>query len=281
MKTPLSALKKSVKIEELLGLPPAENAAEYYIKSPFRNERTPSFKINPDLNTWYDFGEGIGGSNIDLVMKLKDCTAGEAIKILRNGNFPIANIGACGYSGAVRKASQNGVKLHKIKDFGNNEAIVDYICGERKIAYGVAERWLKEVYYYTGDKHRFGAGFGNDGGGYEIRSKYFKGCIGNKSVTTIRRDDAKVVIFEGFMDFLSALTYYGLTEPNNDVIVLNTLAHATNIDLSNYEEIRLFLDNDNAGQNAAKMLAKKYNAKDYSYLYDGYKDFNEMLIATK
>ncbi len=281
MKTPLSVLKKSVTIEEILGLPPVGDASEYYIKSPFRSEKTPSFKINPRLNTWYDFGMGDGGSNVDLVMHLRGCTAGEAIKILRNGNFPIVSAYENGSSGGVRKTTQSSVRLHEIKDFGNNKAIADYICGERKIAYGVAERWLKEVYYYTGDKHRFGAGFGNDGGGYEIRSKYFKGCIGRKSVTTIAKNSAKVAVFEGFIDFLSALTYYGLAEPSNDVIVLNSLSLLEKVDLSSYEEIRLFLDNDNAGQNAAKMLAKKYNAKDYSYIYDGYKDFNEMLIATK
>jgi len=281
MKSPISTLKKSVKIEGILGLPPAETTAEYYIRSPFRSEKTPSFKINPKLNTWYDFGEGIGGSNIDLVMKLKDCTAGEAVKILRKGDFPIVSVCGNGNNGSVRKTTQNSVRLHEIKEFGNNKAIADYICGERKIAHAVAKRWLNEVYYYTGDKHRFGAGFGNDKGGWEIRSKYFKGCVGGKSVTTIRKGNGKVAIFEGFLDFLSALSFYGITEPSNDVIVLNTLALCERLDLSNYEEVRLFLDNDEAGRKASQMLTEKYGAKDYSYLYDGYKDFNEMLVAAR
>jgi len=38
--------------------------------SPFREEKTPSFKINTHLNRWYDFGEGTGGSIIDLFMAL-------------------------------------------------------------------------------------------------------------------------------------------------------------------------------------------------------------------
>lgn len=36
--------------------------------SPFRSEATPSFKVNPIANLWYDFGEGRGGDVIDLVM---------------------------------------------------------------------------------------------------------------------------------------------------------------------------------------------------------------------
>ncbi len=281
MKSPISTLKKSVKIEELLGFPPTNCTSEYYIKSPFRAEKTPSFKINPRLNTWYDFGAGIGGSNIDLVMCLRNCTAGEAVKILRKGDFPIVSVCGNGNSGGARKAPQSSVRLHEIKDFGNNKAITEYVCGERKIARKVAERWLSEVYYYTGDKHRFGAGFANDKGGWEIRSKYFKGCVGGKAITTIRKGNGKVAIFEGFMDFLSALTFYGITEPSNDVIVLNTLALCEKLDLSNYEEVRLFLDRDEAGRKATGMLIEKYGAKDYSHLYKDFKDFNEMLIATK
>lgn len=281
MKTPISVLKKSVKIEDILGLPPATTASEYYIKSPFRAERTPSFKINPRLNTWYDFGGGVGGSNIDLVMKLKDCAAGEAIAILRSGDFPIVSAYENGNSGGVRKTARNSVRLHEIKEFGNNKAITEYVCGERKIAHAVAKRWLNEVYYYTGDKHRFSAGFGNDKGGWEIRSKYFKGCVGGKAIATIRKGNCKVAIFEGFVDFLSALTFYGVTEPNNDVIVLNSLSLLEKVDLSNYEEARLFLDRDEAGRKATGMLIEKHGAKDYSHIYDGYKDFNEMLVATR
>lgn len=29
--------------------------------SPFRSESKPSFKVNVEINLWYDFGEGIGG----------------------------------------------------------------------------------------------------------------------------------------------------------------------------------------------------------------------------
>jgi DNA primase len=39
--------------------------------SPFRpNERTPSFKIDPVKNLWFDFGSGEGGTIIDFVQKL-------------------------------------------------------------------------------------------------------------------------------------------------------------------------------------------------------------------
>lgn len=52
--------------------------------APWRNERTPSLVIYPQTNSWCDFGEGqIGGSNIDFIMKLNDCSVGEAINLLK------------------------------------------------------------------------------------------------------------------------------------------------------------------------------------------------------
>ena len=53
-------------------------------RSPFREESTPSFKVDYRANLWYDFGCGEGGSIIDLVMKLHGCTLSQAIGLLDN-----------------------------------------------------------------------------------------------------------------------------------------------------------------------------------------------------
>lgn len=53
----------------------------YY--APWREERTPSLVIYPKTNSWYDFGEHIGGSGIDFVMKIENCKFIEAVKIMR------------------------------------------------------------------------------------------------------------------------------------------------------------------------------------------------------
>jgi len=50
-----------------------------------RDERTPSCKYYADKNRWHDFGTGEGGTVIDLVMKLYDCSFKEAIKKLSTG----------------------------------------------------------------------------------------------------------------------------------------------------------------------------------------------------
>lgn len=59
---------------------------EYYgygmYLSPYRNEQHPSFKVDYRKNLWWDFGAHEGGSIIDLVMKMRNCSDIEAIKLL-------------------------------------------------------------------------------------------------------------------------------------------------------------------------------------------------------
>ena len=48
--------------------------------SPFRPDTEPSFKVDYRQNLWYDFGTGEGGTMVDLVMKLHQCTFAEAMQ---------------------------------------------------------------------------------------------------------------------------------------------------------------------------------------------------------
>src|SRR5690606_37779226 len=61
-----------------LGLQPYEiKGINFWYYSPFREEKTPSFKINRKLNRSFDFGEGVGGNLIDFAIRYRDCTIGE------------------------------------------------------------------------------------------------------------------------------------------------------------------------------------------------------------
>ena len=54
----------------------------YVAKSPFRNERTPSFSISPEKQMWYDFGSSEGGDVISLVEKTENMSFLEAVEFL-------------------------------------------------------------------------------------------------------------------------------------------------------------------------------------------------------
>src|SRR4051794_4548518 len=61
-----------------LGFEPTRISGQHYwYLSPFRDERTASFKVNRALNKWYDFGEGRGGSLIDFGILYFNCTVSE------------------------------------------------------------------------------------------------------------------------------------------------------------------------------------------------------------
>ena len=57
---------KRIPIEDFLARlghhPVQRRANAVWYRSPYREEKTPSFKVNPEKNLWYDFGEGKGGN---------------------------------------------------------------------------------------------------------------------------------------------------------------------------------------------------------------------------
>lgn len=93
---------------------------------------------------------------------------------------------------------------------------------------------------------------------------------------------SECAVFEGFIDYLSALTL-GLI-PGYDAIVLNSV---TNVNkaitvLRDYSDIRCFLDNDDAGETALQRLTAVpgKHITDCSHRYNGYNDLNDYLVAT-
>ena len=63
-----------------LGARPGNHKNTYH--SPFREDRDASLHIDPERNVWFDHGAGIGGGNVDLVMKCRGCTAREAAEYI-------------------------------------------------------------------------------------------------------------------------------------------------------------------------------------------------------
>ena len=163
--------------------------------------------------------------------------------------------------------------------------IRDRYLAERGIPYAIASRHCCSLNYGVRGKRYFAVGFPNMAGGYEVRSRYFKGCIPPKDMSLVMAKEIpadECLVFEGFMDFLSAVTL-GVTG-NADCLVLNSVANVEKAAglLDGYGRIGCFLDRDEAGRRTLDALAKRYGARvaDRSSLYGGCKDLNEYLQQT-
>jgi len=251
---------------------------EVWICSPLHEEQTPSFKINTVKNIWYDHAQGIGGNILDLVMQLNNCELSQALKILEQGNSSFSFSPAESRGALVKEETTKETIIKKIQDL-QNPAFVDYLHSRKIHNFSL----LKEIYYSQDDKNYFAIAFKNDSEGFETRNAYFKGCIGSKDITTIKGTrNNNLSVFEGFMDYLSALQHFKITEFQNDVIILNSTANKFKINDLLYSEvysnIYLFLDNDKSGIEAKQYLYDINNkCVDCSNIYDGFKDFNEFL----
>ena len=66
--------------------PVRKTEKEAWFLSPFRSETQASFKVSLKKNYWIDFGTFEGGSTIDLIMKMENCSVKEALERL-SGNM--------------------------------------------------------------------------------------------------------------------------------------------------------------------------------------------------
>ena len=174
----------------------------------------------------------------------------------------------------------------------SSPALLSYLR-QRGINTELAKRECYEVRYQTDGKPYFAVGFPNRSGGYEIRNKFFKGCIAPKDITHIRQEQTKETcyIFEGFMDYLSFLTLRLERCPDRpeldgqDYIVLNSTSNLSKAihPLGDYERIHCFLDNDKAGMEAVQELREEYGMRirDASHIYGGYNDLNDFLCSKR
>ena len=174
----------------------------------------------------------------------------------------------------------------------SSPALFSYLR-ERGINTELAKRECREVHYLTDGKPYFAVGFPNRSGGYEIRNKFFKGCIAPKDITHIRQTEPgeTCCLFEGFMDYLSFLTLRQAGHPDRpaldgqDYIVLNSVSNLSKALrlLGNYKRIHCFLDNDRAGLEALREIQREYGSRvrDASPVYSGYKDLNDYLNGKK
>jgi hypothetical protein len=274
-----------------LGINPAKDHSHYGMyHSPFREDHDASMKVDYPKNLWIDYGTNEGGTLIDLVMKMEHCSLHEAISKLEQkyhstdvGTYKRSSNPTSSFSfhrgkpDSVKKAPDPSITIMNVQPI-SNPALIEYL-NERRINIDIALIHCREVHYSVNGKPYYAVGFENDKGGYELRSKYFKGCT-SKDITSIKRNKNHCVLFEGFMDYLSFLILLKQQNAPVDVIVLNSLSNLVKVKstLTAYKGIFTFFDNDQAGKKAGQEIQSACNnVNDLSYSYVGRKDLNEYL----
>jgi 5S rRNA maturation endonuclease (ribonuclease M5) len=234
-------------------------------------------KVDYDKNLWIDYGSNEGGTLIDLVMRIEKCTNGRAMQLLEQYLSGKYSFSFQGNNTPDRRKTEPTIHITGVTPI-TSQALIDYLH-ERKINIDIAKQHCKEISYSVNAKSYFAIGFPNDFGGYELRSKYFKGCT-SKDITSQRAGLDSCLLFEGFMDYLSFLTMKNLQRSPASVIVLNSLSNLPKVinTLAEYKSVALFLDNDEAGKRAVQNLRSICKeVLDMSTHYGKHKDLNDYL----
>ncbi len=255
---------------------------ELWYRAPYRSERTPSFRVNVEKQLWYDFGLGKGGDIFTLAgefLQSDDFMA--QVKFIAKAT----NMTVIGCKKPAYLPKQVEPVFEDVESVPLLRSPLTESLEERGVPYDVASRYCCRLNYGVRGKRYFAVGFPNMAGGYELRSRYFKGCVPPKSISLIKAEDTTADVcslFEGFMDFLSAVTF-GMAK-GCDCLVLNSVANVEKAMkyLDGYGRIDCCLDHDEAGRRTLATLKERYGecAFDRSALYNSCKDLNEFLQQT-
>ena len=265
--------------------------------SPFRDERTPSFHIDEAKNTWYDYGTSEGGNLFDFVCKFVNITRGEVYDWLASFRHMVPE---SEYKTLIalmleRKPHSSRIVIDSASHHFTRRKLVEY-AADRAVSKEVLEKYCEEIVYHVDsapDRKFYAIGFKNNSGGYVLRSSISKRCS-SSDITTLGSDgemtqDAtcdKVLVFEGFMDFLSWITDVKQQTPQYDCCILNSVSNIARALpwIMEHRNIAAFMDNDDAGRETLQKImdsasegAHDVCVYDMSRLYEGYNDLNEKL----
>ena len=258
--------------------PTKQKGNALWYSAPYRTERTPSFKVDTAKNVWFDFGTGKGGDIFDLAGEF--IGSGDfllrAAFIAKSGMSPLPVMEQLQRS-EKKEAVFEGIWVRPLQD----AKLLSYLK-ERGILANIAIPNCEEVRYRVHGKRYYAIGFRNMGGGLELRNRFFKGCIPPKDISLKRNGSDICSVFEGFMDYLSAMQLGTIA---SDWLVLNSVSNVEKAvrALRGYERIDCFLDNDEAGRRTFQRLYDCFGDKaiDRSSLYADHKDLNDYLLSQR
>lgn len=296
IKTAKQHFKIERHLQQLGHRPEKVSGDSVWFKSPFRDEKTASFKVHREKNIWYDHGMGDGGDSIKFVKVLyKLPNISETLRKMNEltGKSNVNQTPPPRQPATDRQPKEKRPKV-EITSIGpiQHPRLVEYVR-QRGIGLGLASNYLKEIHYKVGEKKYFALSFANDtglqtGAGFAVRNEHFKGNLGPMDLRTIPGDSRSkdVAVFEGVFDFLSHRELLTTDDLNPTAIVLNSASMKQKalerIRSLRPEHVQLYLDHDKAGRDLVEFFRSELSGipvEDKSGLYRGFGDFNEFHAA--
>ncbi|WP_312321655.1 toprim domain-containing protein [Soonwooa sp.] len=261
-----------IKLEEILlvlgHFPSKISGTDVWYYNPFFTELNSSFKVSRARNQWYLFSEGIGGNNVDFLVKYFKNSVSDVLQWASEQNFSSFD--------QQSKISEPKYNINEVLPL-TNWNLKKYL-NSRGLSSKV-HKYLNEVKFTMGSTKLYAIGFKNLSGGFELRNSFYKGSVLKKDISVINQNSASVCVFEGFLD---AMSYIEITPDfAEDILVLNSISLVSKAkeNLQKYDDIKLFLDNDKGGKQTTNSLLECFsNAENCSILYQSFNDLNEYLM---
>lgn len=261
-----------------------------FFVNPFRKDKKPSFIIFKSRSGAYlakDFGQNERAmDSITFIQKLKNMNFQQSVGWLLSFDGATSNNHSFSFTKNNTQLSE-GIELRKIQPL-QNKALINYLKS-RNIDINFVSKCplLFEFYYRLKGKPRkngrdfFALAFKNIAGGYDLRSSTFKGKYGTNSYSYIPHSKSdNIAVFEGFTDYLSALTFYKVDHSKTHILILNSTENKQKplSMLQKFDKVFLYLDNDDAGKKAVDFFKKNLEKVfDQSHIYKYHNDFNQFL----
>ena len=278
-----------------LGARPGHHKNTYH--SPFREDKDASLHIDPARNVWFDHGAGVGGGNIDLVMKCRHCTAHEAAEYILSIPIPSKMLCPSTEGDGAGKPKPKADRVLLVREL-QCRYLLDYVAS-RGIPANLASRYCKEIVIRGRSLRKTYdvIGFPNNAGGYSLKSPTGFKSTTKSGITTVdtvgefseKVTSVTVTVFEGVFDFLSWLACERSVAPSTDVLVLNSVANVKRAMpyMLLHRTVICCLDNDDAGREALETIRSQGTTGngpiviDGSLFYEGYNDVNDWWVAMK
>ena len=276
---------------------------EAWFKSPLRNEKTPSFKVDRTTNKWIDFAsESKQYDIIDFVKAYGErsgwgsLNTSEALQRIAQvtGEPPrqtTRQTRASQVTPEVKSQPASSPDTFRIDYIGplQSKKLVDYLR-ERKLLIGPAKDYLQQIHYtyLRTNRQYYGLTWPNEKGGQEIRSPRFKTIIGNKAPSIFEvkhpRTMQGTAVFEGMMDYLTYLQIAKREVMAKAIVMNSTATYQRVIELVKErpitEPVQAFLQNDKAGlETAIKLKQALPHLQIQNHSYSAYGDLNDYLIG--